>query len=451
MRLERVLLHMRGMATRLTRIAWILLLLVVVAPGVAHAGRVVVLELRDSIQPASLRYLERGLRDASASGADLVIIELDTPGGLVTSMRSMVSAILGSKTPVAVYVTPSGARAASAGFFLLLAADVAAMTPGTNAGAAHPVVIGQQPKDDDDVPSEKMTEDAAALARALAVMRGRPADWAERAIRDSRAYTADEAKEYGLIDKVAPSRDALLRELDGTTIKRPDGTTGSLSLRTPEVSVLERTFAERVLSVIADPQIAYLLLMIGALCLAIELMNPGIFVAGIVGALAVLVGVYGFSLLPVSWVGALLIAAAIGLLVAEVFVTSHGLLTIGGLASFVIGSLMLVDAPIPELRIGIELVLPVAIVIAGVMVLLVTRAIRSRKLVPQSGVDAMRGELGQVVREIESAHDGIVFVHGEYWTATAPRPLSIGAEVRVEAVDGLRLYVTPVPRTGEIK
>lgn len=437
---------------RILRISTIpLLLLVMARVAPAHAAappRVVVLELRDTIQPASLRYLERGLRRAAEERAALVVIELDTPGGLVEALRSMTSAILGSEVPVAVHVAPSGARAASAGFFLVLAADVAAMAPGTNTGAAHPVAIGPPGEGPGADPSlDKATRDAAALARSLAGRRGRSVEWAERAVLESAAFTADEARARRLIDLIAADRGALLVALDGRTITRFDGSTRTLDLDRAEVVALGRTFAERLLAVIADPQIAYLLLTAGAIGILIELASPGLGVPGVAGALSLLLGLYGLSVLPVNVVGALLVAAGLGLLVAEVFVTSYGLLAAAGLAGFVLGSLMLVDAPVPELRIGPELVLPVAAVLAGLVGLLLVRALRSRRLRVQSGIEAMIGEEGQVVGAIDPGRDGKVFVHGELWIATAAQPLPEGARVRVEALDGLRLRVSPATAT----
>lgn len=426
--------------------SWIFAAVLAVGSSTARAAPIVVLELDDSVQPASLRYLERGLRHAADHDAALVVIELDTPGGLLTSLRTMVSAILASPTPVAVYVTPSGARAASAGFFLLLAADVAAMAPGTNTGAARPISIGQQP-DGDEVIDEKATEDAAALARALAVQRGRSADWAEQAIRDARAYSASEALEYGLIDTVVTSRENLVHELDGTSVTRADGTAARLALDDAEILVLEHTFAERVLSVLADPQIAYLLLMLGALGLFLEVMTPGLFVPGILGGLSLLVGFYGLSMLPVSWVGALLIVAGLGLVIAEVFFATYGVLAIGGIAAFTIGSLMLVDSPVPDLQIGPEVVIPTTIILVALVLLLIPRVIRARRGRPQSGLDAMAGEIGELVNEVAPDHPGTAFVHGEYWTATATQPLAAGTRVRIEAIEGSRLRVAPVPRT----
>lgn len=435
------------------RTPWILVFLLVLASPMVDAepvdeatpapGAVVVLTLEDSIQPASLRYLERGLRDAAARDAALVVIELDTPGGLYTSMRTMISAILASPVPVAVYVTPFGARAASAGFFLLLASDVAAMAPGTNTGAAHPVSLGQE-DEAGEVMGEKTTQDAMALARALATQRGRSVRWAERAIEDSRAYAASEALAHGLIEHVAVSRDALVRTVDGRTVKRADGTTRRLATAAAEVVVLERTFAERVLSVIADPQIAYLLLMLGALGLLLELMNPGLIVPGVTGALALLVGLYGLSMVPVSWVGALLIAAGLALVVAEVFVTSFGLLAVGGIVAFTIGSLMLVDTPVPDLRIGLGVVVPTALALLVVTLVVATRVLRARRLRPQTGLEAMTGEVGELVSDVDETHPGTAFVHGEYWTATAAQPLRAGTRVRIEGITGSRLRVAPV-------
>ncbi|HSK03899.1 MAG TPA: nodulation protein NfeD [Kofleriaceae bacterium] len=422
-------------------------------PGAGGAApRVVVLDLRDTIQPASLRYLERGLRRAAEEGAALVVIELDTPGGLLTSLRSMTSAILASEVPVAVHVAPSGARAASAGFFLLLAADVAAMAPGTSTGAAHPVAIGQQQQRDQEQPDpslDKAAKDAAALARSLAEGRGRSTAWAEKAVLESAAYSADEARAHRLIDLIAVDRGALLEALHGRTITRFDGSTRTLDLRGAAQVALGRTFAERLLTVIADPQIAYLLLMVGAIGLLIELTNPGAIVPGVAGALALLLGIYGLSILPVSVVGGLLIAAGLGLLAAEVFAASYGLLAVAGIASFVVGSLMLVDAPIPELRIGPAVVVPAAAVLAGLTAFLAVRAVRSRRLRPRSGVEAMIGAPGEVIEAITPGPGGTVFVHGERWDALSAQPLPVGTPVRVDALDGLRLWVSPAPAPQE--
>lgn len=419
-------------------------------PGAARAAtsEVVLLRLDGSIQPASLRYLERGLEAAQERRAALVLLELDTPGGTLVSLRKMTTAILESEVPVAVYVTPGGAQAASAGFFLLLAADVAAMAPGTNAGAAAPVAMGQSPPGDREGPQgaamAKATEDAAALVRSLAEGRGRPVDWAERAVREARSYSAEEARRYGLVDHLASNRAQLLQALDGRSLRRFDGRAQALALAGAEVRPLEPTLAERLLMVIASPELAYLLLMLGFLGLMVELTHPGAVVPGVVGVLCLLLGLYAFSVLPVNWAGALLIVAGLALLAAEAFVASYGLLALAGLLSLVLGSAILVDSPLPGVRLGLELIIPSAVVLAGVILLLASRVARSRRTPVRSGPEAMVGEIGEVVAEGSATHEGKVYVHGEYWAATAPGPLVPGARVRVFAVDGQRLLVGPV-------
>ncbi|MDX2091552.1 MAG: nodulation protein NfeD [Kofleriaceae bacterium] len=438
----------------------VLLLFVLLAPVVAAPApaddstpRVFVLDLDDTVQPVSLRYLERGLRIAAEEQAALIVIEVDTPGGLLESLRSMTSAILGSTVPVAVYVTPSGARAASAGFFLLLAADIAAMAPGTNTGAAHPVEVGpsqretpsEETSDDQarDASLDKAVEDAAALARSLAEARQRPAGPAAKAVIESASYTAGEARALGLIDMIATDRPQLLAELDGRTVTRFDGRRQTLRLHGAEIVVVERTVAERVLGVIASPQVAYLLVTLGVIAILFELMSPGFFVPGIAGVISTLLGLYGLSVLPVRVSGALMIAAGLVLLVAEVFITSYGVLALAGLTCFVIGSLILVDVAAPELAIGPEVVAPVTVVLAVVVAFLAIRAVRTRRLRVQSGLEAMIGAHGRVAVAIAPAHDGKVFVHGEYWTATASLPVPEGAHVRIDAIEGLRLQVSP--------
>jgi membrane-bound serine protease (ClpP class) len=414
------------------------------------APKVAVLELDGAVQPASLRYVERGLRLAAEEGAELAILELNTPGGTLVSLRAMTTVISQSDVPVAVYVTPAGARAASAGFFLLLAADVAAMAPGTNTGAAHPVSPGGPDGQDGARPNPaiaKATEDAAALARALAHERGRSVSRAEDAVREARSYSAEEAARYGLIDHVIGDRRSLIEELNGTSVQRLDGSTERLDLRGAEVQIVERSLAERLLMVIADPQVAYLLLMFGLLGLLVEVMSPGAVVPGVAGSVSLVVALYAFSVLPVSWTGGLLIAIAIGLFIAEAFAQSYGLLTIGGVVTLILGSSMLIDAPVPELRIGLELVVPTAILLAAVSLLLATRAYRLRRLGVRTGVEALVGELGELVQGIHApGGEGKVFVHGELWNATADQPLPDGKQVRIERAVGHRLHVAPANR-----
>jgi membrane-bound serine protease (ClpP class) len=401
--------------------------------------RVVVLFLDGMIEPGSQRYLERGLQLADRSGAALTIIELNTPGGSLASLRQMTRAITASRTPVAVFVTPAGAQAASAGFFLLIASDVAAMSPGTNAGAAHPVgAEGELPK----TLGEKATNDAAALIRSLAAARGRPVDWAERAVRNSLSYSTNEARDRRLIEVVATDRHALLARLDGRTVKRLDGRQEQLHVRGADVRLLPPGAIDRLLMAIAHPTLAYVLLLVGMLGLAFELTHPGLVAPGVVGGMSLLLALFAFSVLPVSYVGALLILLGVSLFVAEAWVPSYGLLTIVGLVSFVLGSLMLVGSPFGAPGIGLPMVLPLALLLAALVVFLTTRVVRTRRMRPMTGAEGMVGETGEVVAPVdEHGSGGKVFVHGEYWNAVASSRLPIGARVRVVRVSGEHLEV----------
>ena len=423
-------------------------LLFVLACPVAAGQRVVILTLQDSIQPGSLRYLERGLEAADSDGAVVTILELNTPGGLLTSLRQMTTAITSARRPVVVYVTPSGAQAASAGFFLLIAADVAAMAPGTNAGAAHPV--GGEGAELSETMEKKVTNDAAALIRSLATQRGRPVEWAEKAVRESASYTEREALEKKLIDVVAVDRGELLKWLDGRKVRRFDGSEVTLSLKSPEVVTLAPSASDKLLSAIAHPNIAYLLLLLGMVGIYFELSHPGVVLPGVLGAVSILLALFALSVLPVNYVGLLLILLGIAFFVAEVKVASYGLLTTAGLVSFVLGSLMLVRSPFPALRVGLSVVLPTAVGVAFVVIFLLTRVLRSQSQAPLTGAEGMVGEVGEAAVALEP--NGKVFVHGEYWDASSHVPISAGAQVRVVRMEGRRLEVEPVggqgPRPG---
>mgnify|MGYP000232906869 CR=1 FL=1 len=417
----------------------LLLTLTLVAPATA-GQRVVVLTMDDTIQPASLRYLRRGLQTADASGAELTVLELNTPGGLLTSLRQMTTAITSARRPVAVFVRPSGAQAASAGFFLLVAADVAAMCPGTNAGAAHPV--GGEGQELAKTISEKVTNDAAALIRSLAEQRGRSSEWAEKAVTESLSYTEREALEKKLIDLVVNDRGELFKALDGRTVRRFDGSEETLELAAPEVVIVGPNAGDRLLSVIAHPNIAYLLLLLGILGIYFELSHPGAIVPGVVGGVSILLALFALSVLPVNYVGVLLILVAIGFFIAEVKVTSYGLLAVAGIVAFVLGSLMLIDSPIPAMRVGLQVVLPAALVVAAVVIFLVTRVVRVHRTAPLTGAEGLVGEEGEVTRALNPT--GTVFVHGEYWDAEAAAPVAVGCPVRVLRVDGKKLIVEAV-------
>ena len=409
--------------------------------AVGEGGRAIILTVDDSIQPASLRYLKRGIEVADSSGATVTILELNTPGGLLTSLRQMTTLITSAQRPVVVYVTPSGGQAASAGFFLLVAADVAAMSPGTNTGAAHPVAgEGQEMPE---TLSEKVTNDAAALIRSLAEQRGRPVEWAERAVRESLSYTEREALEKGLIDLVAGSRGELLQMLDGRTIRRFDGREETLEMGTVQVVEVLPNAIDRLLSVIAHPNIAYLLFMLGLVGIYFELSNPGAIFPGVLGGIALLLALFALSVLPINYVGALLILLGIVFFVLEVMVTSYGLLTVAGLVSFVLGSLMLVDSPVPGMRVSLAIILPTAAVVAFLVVFLITRVVAAFKVRPLTGAEGLVDKIGEALSDIHA--EGRVFVHGEYWSAFSADPIPAGARVRVVKVQESRLEVAAVP------
>ena len=421
-----------------TRIALAVLSVCLVAAPAGAGQRVAVLTMNDSIQPASLRYLERGLETAERGGCALTILELNTPGGLLTSLRQMTTIITNASRPVVVYVTPSGGQAASAGFFLLVAADVAAMAPGTNTGAAHPV--GGEGQDLAKTIAEKVTNDAAALIRSLAEQRGRPVEWAEKAVRESLSYTEKEALEKRLIEIVAGDRGELLQALDGRTVRRFDGREEKLHVEAPEIVEVAPNAGDRLLSAIAHPNIAYLLLLLGMVGIYFELAHPGAILPGVLGGVSILLALFALSVLPVNFVGVLLIILAIGFFIAEVKVTSFGLLAAAGLVSFILGSLMLIDSPIPALRVGLSVILPSALFVAAVVIFLLSRVVRVHRTTPITGAEGIAGEIAEVVATVDAAH-GKVFVHGEYWDAVSAETLPAGARVRVTGVDGKRLRV----------
>jgi len=428
------------------RSIFVLLLLCTVTVSMAAAGDVVHFRVEDTIQPASQRFIERTLAGAEESGADLVVMELDTPGGLLDSTREITSMISTSSVPVVVFVTPAGARAASAGFFILMSADVAAMAPGTNTGAAHPVG-GQGENLPEDVRA-KVTKDASAMIKALAEQRGRNVDLAIEAVEESSSFTAEQALEDGLIDIIAHNVDDLLAQLNERELIRVDGTTTILDTEEPVVERIEPTFADRLFSVLANPNVAYLLMALGALGLYVEITHPGGILPGVIGVVFLLLGLYSISVLPVSWAGVALIFVALVLFLLEVKVTSYGLLTIGGLICFVLGSLMLFEAPIPAMRVSLGVILPTAIVLAGVTGFLLSRVLKTHKMRPMTGVEGMVGKIGTVLVAVDP--HGTVLVNGEYWDAQSDgATIPVGASVRVVAVGDKQVDVEPAGEAGE--
>ena len=422
-------------------IALFVLFLVNARAQVQPASHIYTAEVDGIIHPVAAEYVREVITRADADGAALVVISLRTPGGLVDSTRDINNAIIHAKTPVAVFVGPSGNRAASAGFLITIAADIAAMAPATHIGAAHPVA-GNGEKVDDTM-AKKMASDVAAYARTLATQRKRNVSLVEQAVLESRSFTEQEALSASppLIDLVVNDVPELLRKLDGRVITRFDGHTQTLHTAGTSSVNVEMSWQQRVLSLIAHPQVAYLLLTLGTLGLTIELWSPGAVLPGVVGGICLLLAFFAFQVLPVSYAGVLLILFGLGLLVLEVKVTSYGLLGVGGVLSLLLGSMMLIDSPLPELQIGLRLIIPVTLGIAGILLFLVTLAVNAQRTRPVTGVSAMLHEMGYALTPIEPGGTGHVRTHGEIWTASANERIEAGTLVRVTAVDGLRLQV----------
>ena len=405
------------------------------------AGAVLHVRLQSVVHPVAAQFLIQTLAAADAEGAALVVIELDTPGGLLTSTREISTAMLGATTPVAVYVGPSGAQAASAGFFLLMAADFAAMAPGTNTGAAHPV--GGQGETIEGVMGKKVEEDAAATIRALAGRHGRNVTLAQAAVVESRSFTDQEALAAGLVDVVAADLPTLLRELAGRPCPKV-GETGKLDLGVPVVREVRMSRLQSWLAVLVHPNIAYLLMAIGMLGIYFELAHPGAILPGVVGGIALVLGLYAMSVLPVNFAGVGLLALAAIFFVAEIKVTSYGLLGLGGIIALVLGSSMLFREVDPALELSRGLIAATALTAGLVVGFLALLAARAQRSPVASGNAAIVGEIGKALGTL--APSGRVFVHGEIWNADADEPVEAGRPVRVVGVEGLRLRVRPEER-----
>lgn len=411
--------------------------------GISHAlamvARADVLQLKidDQITPASAEVITSAITRAERDGASALIITLNTPGGLDTSMREIISRIDSSRVPIIVYVAPSGARAASAGFIIMMAADVAAMSPGTATGAAHPV-LGDG-REMDKTMSEKIVNDAAAFLRSHAEKHGRDPQVAESAIRESKSFSESEALAAHLIEIVARDEQNLLGQLEGRTITRVDGSTAVLHVAGESVVAISPTIRQRLLMALADPRIAFILFAIGALCVYFEFQHPGAIVPGVAGAISVVLALYGFHMLPINLTGVVLILVAIGLFVLEAKVGGFGVLGLGGIVAAVVGSLILIDVPNPELRLPLKLVLAVVIPFGLIMTFMLRLAIRARRSKVTTGTAGMIGLTGRA--ETAIAPEGTVFVRGELWRARSRMRVARGESVRVTGVDGLTLDV----------
>ncbi len=414
-----------------------LVCLFVAIPAFAQAPVVIQIDLEDIVHPVSADYVKDGLQHAKDVEAQAVILRLNTPGGLVDSMREIVEAVLSSPVPVIAWVGPNGARAASAGFFILLAADVAVMAPGTNTGAAHPV--SSTGAAINDVLEKKIVSDASAYIRSYVAKRGRNAQLAEQGVTESRSFTAEEALKENLIDAVISDVDGILQQYDGKQVRRIDDRTATLMIRGARPEPFEMTTRQKLLSRILDPNLALILALAGLLGLYVEITHPGLILPGVAGAICLLMALFAFNVLPVSWTGAALVVLAIALFVLEATVVSHGILAIGGVIAMVVGGVMLVQGPIPELRIRFSTTLAVAIPVAVITVFLVRLVYLSHQRKSVTGGEGMIGELGVAQSDIHN--DGKVLVHGEYWAAFSSAPIPKGSRVRVVKMHGLRLEV----------
>jgi len=423
----------------LVHTAVLLLAALLLAPALARAD-VLKIEVRDTIHPISDEFIGRALEQAARDHDEAVIIELSTPGGLLDSTRSIIEKILASPVPVIVYVAPSSARAASAGFFILESADIAAMAPGTNTGAAHPVVFGGEKMDD--VMKAKMENDAAAFMRSFVSKRGRNVELAESAVRQSKSFTDQEALKDNLIDVIAADVPDLLKQLDGRKLTRFNGSTTVLHLANQRVQSLDMSLKQRILDFIMDPNVAFVLFAIGMLALYVEFNHPGAIVPGVVGFIFVLLAIFAFNILPTRHAALILIVAAFVMFILDAKFATHGVLTVGGIALMILGALLLVDAPIPEMRVRLVTALAVSVPIGLITVFLVGLVIKARRSKVVTGQQGLIGEIGVAQSALQP--EGKVFVHGELWDAVASANVAPGQRVVVKRIDGLRLEVEPV-------
>ena len=416
-----------------------LLCLLVMSPGwgTAEGGRpILAVRVEGIISASTAEFMVSAIQRAQREKVEALVIELDTPGGLDVSMREILKEMLGSHTPVIVYVSPSGGRAASAGVFITMAAHIAAMAPGTNIGAAHPVNMGGEKMDKE--MAKKVVNDAAAYLRSISEQRGRNAKWAEDAVRRSVSATEKEALQLHIIDLVSPSLQDLLKQVDGRLVNTSGGKI-TLHTKGAPVKRLEMSFRDKVLKIISDPTIAYIFLILGFYGLFFELSNPGSILPGIVGGIFLILAFFAFQSLPVNYAGLLLILFAMILFLAEVKVASHGLLTAGGVISMILGSLMLVESPVPSLRISKVVIFVAVSVTTGFFVFVVAKGLRIQMKKPTTGREGMVGEIGVVRSRIDP--EGQIAVRGEIWTATCDQAVEAGEKVRIIGVAGLKLRV----------
>ena len=429
-----------SIARRLRFFIGVAIAAVLSAPSSAEVLKIVV---NDTIQPISEEYIARAIDEARRQNAQALLIEMNTPGGLVESTRHIIEHITTSSVPVIVYVTPTGGHAGSAGIFILESADIAAMSPGTAAGAAHPVtLIGPVQVKPDDEMNRKIENDAAALIRSVTSKRGRNVEGAESAVRESKSFTDQEALAGHLIDYVATSPEDLFRQMQGKTFKRFNGESATLDLVGQAILPFDMTVKEHVLDELMNPNVAFLILAIGALALYVEFNHPGAVIPGTIGVVFILVAAFALNLLPTRFAAVVLILGSFALFAAEAKFATHGVLTVGGIVLLTLGGLLLVDSPIPEMRVHLLTALAVSIPLGAITAFLMTIALKARRNKIVTGAQGLMGETG--VAQTALSPQGKVFVHGELWDAVASSPLPIGQLVVVRQIDGLVLQVDPL-------
>jgi len=404
------------------------------------------LRINGEIEPILAEYIVNGIDAANAAHASLILITIDTPGGLDASMRQIIAAILHSSVPVVTYVTPSGSRAASAGFFILISADVAAMSPGTDTGAASPLLeVAGNPVKVNDTLERKIMNEATAYLRSYAARRGRNVPLAVTAVTEAKAFSETEALDGHLIDLVAPSTAALLAQLNGRTITRLDGSTQKLNLTQPIIEIHQMTGREKFLDRIIQPDAFFILLIVGVLGLYVEFTHPGLFAPGVIGGIALVLALFAMHMLPVNFTGLVLILLAMVLFVLEAKFPTHGILGVGGAIAMLLGALMLIQSPITTGGVHPGIALAVTLPVALIVIFLMRLVLRSRTWKRATGVDELLGEVGEMMEPVEGiGAKGMVLIHGELWRAVANQPIPKGTKVRVGKVQGLTLIVEPV-------
>ncbi|MBS3818609.1 nodulation protein NfeD [bacterium] len=393
------------------------------------------------IHPVTSEYIRDAIQKAEQQNASLLILKINTPGGLDTSMRAVIEQILDSQTPVAAYVSPSGSRCASAGFFIAMACDIFVMAPGTNTGAAHPVGVSLTGQSMDETMEKKVTHDAASYIKTLAQKRERNTELAEKAVRQSLSYTEEEALEGNLINLVASDVQEIIDHFDGQEIQRFGGEKQLLKLKGETITSYPMSFRQKFLLTISNPNLAYILFMLGLLGLYFEFANPGAIFPGVIGGISLLLAIFSFQILPINYVGLLLILLSVGLFVLEIKIQSYGILSIGGIIALVLGSIMLIDAPIPQLEPSLKFIIPIALGLSLIFIFLIVLAIRSQTRKISTGKEGLVGKIGTAQTDLNP--EGKVFVHGEIWKAQASEPIPKGNKVKVlEVMEGLKIKVT---------